>query len=182
MTDKKALVMDVTRDYILEVGIDAISMAKIAKKAHIPVGSIYYWFENKVDLINEVYLRARNTIYPQVREINKEHLVEGLKNYLYSYIDNCSTHSKELLLVANLHLLPIIKPENLMQTDAYIGDVRLSTLMELGIIKNVKPELIDLVLVGSIHEFVAYKICRNSPITEDDKKALAEMCWCAIKA
>ncbi len=182
MIDKKTLVMECTRDFVLEVGIEAISMSKIAKRSGVPVGTIYYWFENKLDLINQTYIMSRNKLIPEYREIDKSHLVSSLKDYVKLYIENSAQNSNDLLLVHSLHLSPIIMSQNIMEVDTNIGDIKLSKLMELGIIKNVQPDVIDSAVVGMIQEFIAYRIYNKKDITEQDIDEMSALAWDAIKA
>lgn len=181
-SDKLELVMDTVRDLILEVGIDGISMGKIAKKANVPVGNLYYWFENKTDLINKTYVRSRDRLVPHIREVDRTHIVEGLKEYLRVYIEYSINNHKDHMLVVNLSLSPIIKHEAKLSADVYFGDIKLSDLMEAGLLKKMDPEMASLAVVGIVNKILTYKLLLKSPLSEKEKEDLVSLCWDAIKA
>ncbi len=182
MSDKINHVLDVTRELILEMGMDAISMNKIAKQANVPVGNLYYWFENKTDLINKTYIRSRDKLVPAVRVVEKTNIIEGLKNYLRLYIQNAIDNHKDHMLVENLYLSPIIQQENKMSADVYFGDIKMHDLMEAGILKNFDPELLGTSVVGIVNKVVIMKLISNDSMTEEEKEQLATICWDAVRA
>lgn len=181
MSEKIDLVLDVTRELILEMGMDAISMNKIARKAKVPVGNLYYWFENKTDLINKTYIRSRNKLVPELRVVDKTNIIEGLKKYLKLYIQNAIDNHKDHMLVENLYLSPIINQANKMSADVYFGDLKLHDLMEAGILKNVDPELLGTAVVGIVNKVVIAKLLTNKCMTEEEKEQLATICWDAVR-
>lgn len=182
MSDKIDLVLDVTRELILEMGMDAISMNKIARQAKVPVGNLYYWFENKTDLINKTYIRSRNKLVPEVRVVDKTDIIKGLKDYLMLYIQNAIDNHKDHMLVENLYLSPIINQENKMSADVYFGDIKMSDLVEMGILKRVDPELLGIAVVGIVNKVVILKIINDKCMTQQEKEQLLLICWDAVKA
>lgn len=52
--DTKENIMQVTFDLLLEKGFDAISVSQITKEAGITKGALYYFFDNKEDLFDQV--------------------------------------------------------------------------------------------------------------------------------
>jgi AcrR family transcriptional regulator len=52
--DKKTLILETTLDLISENGFHGTPISMIAEKAGIGAGTIYRYFENKEDLINEL--------------------------------------------------------------------------------------------------------------------------------
>jgi len=57
--DKRALLVKATINSVNNNGFHETSMAKIAKMANVSPATIYLYFENKQDLINQVYLEVK---------------------------------------------------------------------------------------------------------------------------
>lgn len=62
--DKKNAVLEATLILVNQGGFKSASMAKIAKLANVSPATIYLYFENKQDLINQLYLSIK-TEYAQ---------------------------------------------------------------------------------------------------------------------
>jgi AcrR family transcriptional regulator len=57
--EKKAALLRATLCLINSGGIQEASMAKVAKMANVSPGTIYLYFENKQDLVNQLYLDTK---------------------------------------------------------------------------------------------------------------------------
>lgn len=56
---KEKRIFDAALKLFVEKGIDTTSMALISKEAGIAAGTLYLYFENKVDLINKLYISMK---------------------------------------------------------------------------------------------------------------------------
>ncbi len=57
--DKKERILNAALNLFVEKGIDNTSTALISKEAGIATGTLYLYFENKVDLISELYISIK---------------------------------------------------------------------------------------------------------------------------
>lgn len=60
--DKKTLILETTLDLISENGFHGTPISMIAEKAGIGAGTIYRYFENKEDLINELFKEIKRRV------------------------------------------------------------------------------------------------------------------------
>jgi hypothetical protein len=58
--EKRAALLQATLQLINQGGIQEASMAKVAKLANVSPGTIYLYFENKQDLVNQLYLSIKS--------------------------------------------------------------------------------------------------------------------------
>lgn len=58
--DKRAAILDATLDLISKHGFHGTPMSKVAKQAGVSAGIIYHYFENKDDLIDELYRAVKS--------------------------------------------------------------------------------------------------------------------------
>ncbi|MDC7126743.1 MAG: TetR/AcrR family transcriptional regulator [Spirochaetales bacterium] len=178
--EKKQFLMDITRDLILEVGLPAASIGKIAKKSGIPVGSIYHAFENKEDLVNQVYVRSRDRIVNIGNMQGKDSIENILRDYFLDYINNALSNRQDFLFVERYHLSPVIDRKRLIKADIIVGELKLTDLMEQGIIKKGAPDIIDTAIVGMLHNSIAACLCGMINLDETGKKQLVQLCLDAI--
>ena len=59
MTDKQTAILDATLELVSEKGFHGTPTSAIAQEAGVGVGTIYRYFENKEDLIDELYKRLK---------------------------------------------------------------------------------------------------------------------------
>jgi AcrR family transcriptional regulator len=57
--DKKKRILEAALKLFVEKGIDNTSTALISKEADVATGTIYLYFENKVDLISKLYISIK---------------------------------------------------------------------------------------------------------------------------
>ena len=57
--DKQAALLKATLSLINEGGIQSASMSKVAKLANVSPATIYLYFENKQDLVNQTYIDVK---------------------------------------------------------------------------------------------------------------------------
>ena len=59
---KRASLLKATMKLVNNQGFHAAPMSKIAKMAEMSPATIYIYFENKQDLINQLYLEVKNLV------------------------------------------------------------------------------------------------------------------------
>jgi len=67
---KSEIIFEASLDVLMDSGFGGFSMAKVAERANIAVGTIYLYFNNKEDLLNQLYLK-----------LYKESIERFLENY-----------------------------------------------------------------------------------------------------
>lgn len=67
--DKQTAILNTTLDLIAEHGFHGTPMSMIAKRSGVSAGIIYHYFENKDDLIHQLYRRIKSRL--------SEALIEG---------------------------------------------------------------------------------------------------------
>ncbi|HJA27570.1 MAG TPA: TetR/AcrR family transcriptional regulator [Candidatus Limosilactobacillus intestinigallinarum] len=107
--NKRKLLLEVVADIITESGIESVSMSKVAKRAHLSIGTAYTYFKNKQDLLYNVYLSKRRHYNDYLldhiskngdAETKLNSYVRNLYNYGTEYYKNLSLIDS----VVNSHL------------------------------------------------------------------------------
>jgi TetR/AcrR family transcriptional regulator, repressor of fatR-cypB operon len=92
--DKIKRIKEATMLTIVENGIEATTIAMIAKKANVSGGYLYRIYAGKQDLINELYYEKMDSIYSEIsfllalNESNVENLIKAfIQNRIVNYIN-----------------------------------------------------------------------------------------------
>lgn len=79
-------ILEVTQELLLINGIDGVTTTAISRKAEIPVGSVYQYFEDKEEILNTLYTQAFNdvrlVIEKTVQELNEDASLAEIVNTL----------------------------------------------------------------------------------------------------
>ncbi len=60
--DRAEAIVQATRDLLVEVGIGEINTKRIAKKAGVPIGAVYYLYPNKFSIYKQLFEQYSKTI------------------------------------------------------------------------------------------------------------------------
>ena len=103
--DKRELIYDALEELMLTVPFKEISVESIAQKANVGKGSIYYYFESKDEILDNVIERSyRRAIREYLNNISTEQSALGrIKQLFKSVIKKDFGNSRQNLIVT-LHL------------------------------------------------------------------------------
>ena len=104
--DKQERIKEAMIDLILKEGINGASVAKIAKKANVSPATIYVYYENKDEMLSEVFNECAHRSYSYIQEcidpkMSGKMFIEALirsayefalKNEeIFSFVEQCSS-------------------------------------------------------------------------------------------
>jgi AcrR family transcriptional regulator len=177
---KKAHIMETTRDLILDKGINWVSMAKVSKATNVPVGTIYYIFKDKDDLINQIYMASRDKIFDIDYGIYESYK-DAFRHFFYEYVHRCRTYHQDFLFVSMFQLSPIVDSSNWMDFNFEIGNYSFSKAIEEGVVKEIPAKLVDGFMLGMINKVLELNILGHLPDEDFNENILFESCWNSMK-
>jgi AcrR family transcriptional regulator len=130
--EKRSAVLQAAVEEIAEAGLGAPT-AKIARRAGVATGTLFTYFANKEELLNELYLELKVEVYTRVNA-NFQHkgsLERRARHIWSSYLDWAIEFPEKRKVSAQLNVSDLITPETRMRTAAERGTVD-KTLSELG--------------------------------------------------
>jgi AcrR family transcriptional regulator len=183
--NKIQAIYQATLALVLKSGYAELNMAAVAKEAGIATGSIYTYFKNKEDLINQLYLHLKDEkvklMFKKYNEkdnfyvafqklwmayfkisMNEYHKMMFIEQYAYSSIINASTRKKAYAL-----LLPMITLLQQAQNE--------------HLIKEVEPEIILSSITGAVLEIVRYYQSEGTKPSKSTIEQCFEMAWTSIR-
>lgn len=112
-SDKRAAILQATLNLISAHGFHGTAMSKVAKEAGVSAGIIYHYFENKEDLIDQLYLHIKQDLsrallagYSDDLSI-RERFGRIWSNMLHYHLD----HPQETAFHEQYENSPFVKPE-----------------------------------------------------------------------
>ena len=182
--DKKQRIIITMLELVVKQGVHATPMSQVAREANVAVGTIYHYFENKNQIIEEIY----NMIYQDYGVVLMANLPnEGFqKQYeamwlnLYNYFIG---NPLAFQFVEFIGVPPIISKEVMDKTVVHFSSVRDFFLN--GIIdKHLRDAPLRLVLqyaYGNVVSAVWLKTKGELDMEGDDLKTAIAMSWDCIK-
>jgi AcrR family transcriptional regulator len=117
---------------IAEVGLGAPT-AKIARRAGVAAGTLFTYFPNKEELLNELYLELKAEVYTRVNSNfpHKGSLERRARHIWSSFLDWTIEFPEKRKVSAQLNVSDLITPETRMRAAGGRGTID-RTLGELG--------------------------------------------------
>jgi AcrR family transcriptional regulator len=130
--EKRTAILQAAVHEIAEVGLGAPT-AKIAKRAGIAAGTLFTYFANKEELLNELYLELKGEVYARVNANfpHKGNLERRARHIWSSFLDWAIEFPEKRKVSVQLNVSDLITPETRAKTAAQRGTTD-ETLSELG--------------------------------------------------
>lgn len=132
--EKRARILDSTSKIMMEQGIAAVSLSKIAKDAGIASGTVYTYFKDKDDLLRGVYYDRKKRVAEAINSIDLNgDPVEQLTHFMDLVYDYGQNHLEDMLLIREFNQSPLLSQLNIDVKVAYAGFEPLLALSKKGI-------------------------------------------------
>jgi AcrR family transcriptional regulator len=186
LSSKRDDILKATLELISTQGFHATPMSQIAKKAQLGAGTIYRYFNNKEDLLNELYIETKTKIIEAISDKYSEQqsihdsFINLLRCAILFYIEN----PNYLLFTEQYENSPLITQsthEKIEQLVVPILDI-FSRGLEKNLIKNLNYEITGAIISGSVIAIAKLYINSSLDFNKDDFDGGLEAIWDAIKA
>ncbi|WP_289024630.1 TetR/AcrR family transcriptional regulator [uncultured Salegentibacter sp.] len=166
-------------------GFHATPMSKIAKMAEVSPGTIYLYFKNKQDLVNQVYIEVKAAFSEFAFKDYKEDLTvkEGFKNIWKNIAEFKLKEIEEAMFLSQCDNTPIIDEPSRQE-----GLKHLQPLLDLlergqkeGIIKPVSPYMLYAFSIYPIAFFMNMQERAIFKLTRENIEEAYEMAWNSIQ-
>lgn len=183
---KKQDIMMATLDLIHEEGLQSVTFAKLFKRANVGSGTIYNYFTNKEDLVNEVYRESRTHMgeyLVQGYDVNTS-LYERFKCLQLNRLRFGLHFPKKFLFIDSYSFSPYISPELRNKDDEYNSSKIVQELIvegqRQGIIKEMDSHLCHQLVHGIISSILKGYYVNKYPLNELQIHQMIEASWKAI--
>lgn len=184
--DKKVdQIFDGALELVEQSGIAGINMCDISKAAGIATGTLYIYFKNKEELINELFTVCRKEsagFYFQDYN-NEDCFKTGFQKIFNNIISYRLSHFRKSVFLEQYFHSPYVNDKQRKESCKRLQPF--FDLMAKGRTKGIIKEADDLLLLwfvmGSINEMIRGSHYRKRPVKDEMVSMLFNMCWDGIK-
>lgn len=182
---KRDDILNATLELIDEEGLQSVTFAKIFKRAKVGSGTLYNYFQNKDEIVREVFLRCIDLIESINRPADYEdlELIEKFNVLIDIFIQFMINHRKEYMFLENFSSYHLV--EERLDIKNYYGilkdfDALIELGQEQGVFREMNPAISSQIISGIIS--FTYKGSLSGKYTFDDQciKEIHLSCWKAL--
>ena len=179
--DKRKAILQTTLELIRQYGLQGTPISLIAKNANVAAGTIYHYFESKEQLICALYQYNRERVVSVISAALKgddryKDKFFRVWNSLYQFY----VHEPNVLIFFEQF---VNSPFNV---DKYPNHFRgelydfLSEGIKQKVVRSLKPEILLVLLMGSINASAKLHLFGKVPLTKQDLNRITEILWDGI--
>ena len=184
--EKKTNILQVTLELIAERGFHGTSISQIAARAKVNVGSIYYHFTNKDDILNALYLDCKTRMTEWIFRDCTEDLPAdiGLKHMMVNIIRYYYENRKELSFIEQYERSPYVS--EIIRITEYTDLMKkymeiYQQLIIQGLIKDLPIDVIYNLVSGAVISLAKYCMSNTEALEESALSAAIEAIWDMVR-
>ena len=181
---RRSQILDAARMLLFSTGIDSVSISRIAKKAELGVGTIYFYFKNKEEIFAALQEEGLSLLYSKIirlakKEPEPEKQLAGIANVYYRF----SEENKDYFDIINYFLsspFVFFEPELKQQIDMsghkilkLIRDTILTGIQK-GVFKEAEPRRFSIMFFGTLHGLLHFKKLEHTILENENHRDLYE--------
>lgn len=171
--DKTSLIREAATKVISQKGYFQTSINEIANEASISVGTIYNYFENKQEILLDIFSKEFEDRKEFYKELSQQDipLVEQIRAILDRHFSQLESHKELLRVIVQERFKPGSKLGK--QLDRQYGEVisyvenLVKEALENGQIRKCDPKVVSMALFGAVEAIVAYSALRDKEGQEE---------------
>lgn len=181
---KREDILNATLDLISEEGLQAVSFAKILKRANVGSGTVYNYFKNKEEIVSAIFIQVSEHLntaalqgYDPAQSVH-----DCFCRILTNMANFAKDNPKDLWFLENFSHSPAI-PEEIRSrdNDSFDECIRLIRRgQEQGIIRAVNPLLLVQMTAQMVIAAVQGALLGKYPLSDTDFAEVLDICWRAI--
>jgi AcrR family transcriptional regulator len=181
---KRRKILDAALTLFSDHGFHGTSMAKLAKHAKLPVGTIYRHFESKEELIHALYLELKVERYQAMLKNYSDGLsVRARFDIIWSNTyEYCLSHPREFVFSEQYAFSPFLKDAS--AAIHAVAPPELGRFFEdgysEGLFKPLSPGIIFALTSGPLNALVRRVNAGLTTLSKSDLDSVRNACWDAI--
>lgn len=183
--DKRQAIFKATLDLVYEQGFHATPVSQIADRANVGAGSVYRYFKNKDDLLNQLYLEVKMRMYEAARKgLESDMPFEAMfKRVWLNLFEFDVSHPHEFTFAEQNCSSQMLTKETREAGERVFHEFCeiVEKAMNDGIINDLPREIFSAILIGTINALVKKQLSGSLDMTDDLRKKAAHAAWCAIR-
>ena len=170
---------------VLKTGYAGLKVSAVAKEAGVATGTIYTYFDNKKDLINELFRELKRS---EMEEIFRNYdpalsFYEGFKLLWNNYLKAVLREPERNIFIDQYRQSEFLDEQSrALEASAYTPFYDfLNQAKEDQIIKDMPTEVMAAQLIGGANEVARFYFGKSKEISEEVVEQCFEMAWQSIR-
>lgn len=182
--DKKQRIILTMLELVVDQGLHATPMSQVAKEANVAVGTIYHYFENKNQIIEEIFDMVNKDfgviLMANIPDGDFKKQFEAMWLNLFNYFIGNPLAFKFIEYVA---IPPVINAEIIKKSSKHFKSIKEFFLkgIEHKHLADTRLCIIIQISYSAVVAMCKLKLNNEATVTENDIKQAIEMTWNAIK-
>ncbi|MDR1245591.1 MAG: TetR/AcrR family transcriptional regulator [Clostridiales Family XIII bacterium] len=180
--EKKNGILQATLELVADQGFHGTSISQIANKAGVNVGSIYYYFESKDDILNALYLDCKTRITQRAfcHCTESDSAEKRLKFMIRNIIEYFSENQRELAFIVQYENSPYLA--NIISTEKYANILKpyidlFNELRAENVIKELPIGVLHSLISGAVISLASYYIEHAEAFEEAALTSTIDAIW-----
>ncbi|MEI7582167.1 TetR/AcrR family transcriptional regulator [Runella sp.] len=185
---KVQLILGTALKMIERVGLAGLKMSDLAKEAGVATGTVYIYFEDKNQLIRELYLYLMhyNTADLNQPISENEPLKIKIKKIARNYLNNNINNPEHGAFLEQYFRSPYFHEDDATHQAEELALQPIYSLLVEGqrqsLIKDADPELLVTLVCGMLNEVAKVSIYTQKPITPAEWELTFSVLWDGIRS
>lgn len=183
VTTKRDHIIRATRDLLFEHGLQDTSMAQIAQRAGVGMGTIYNYFANKEELVFTLYseIKAAMSEFALESYDEIEPVVKRFLHILVRYAQYGVLHPREFRLSQQLGQVAFVQARAGEYPVTAAVERLFSTANEQHLLKEMPQGVMILLMFGGLNALVEAYAARQIRLDDALIEKAAFACWDAVR-
>lgn len=182
---KKETVRDTALQMIVEEGLKGLSMQKLAKAADVSPATIYIYYKDREDLLNQVYLYVYNSANLAALEGFSAAMpfAEGMKILWINRFNYFTANPYHSLFLEQFINSPLIAAATQLEDNSYRIQMKAfySNAVKNGEVKKLDLEVYWSVAFAPLYQLIKFHLQKSKGITKNKLLQCLEMVLTALK-
>ena len=185
--DTRQKILNATADLILEEGLDATRVSKIAKRAGLTDGALYRHSDNKDDLLTEVYLDIVQEMENHAQRFSQQEgtVEERFTGFLEDLFGSFLRQPERLILFEALSRAASVNKENkasaLEQTLSLLTNLLDEAKADKLIRQDVHNDTIIPAIYGALSQLVRESFQKTQRVEKTDLREVLDIFWRGLR-
>jgi len=179
-------IFNATLKLVLKTGFNGLKMADVAKAAKVATGTLYIYFKNKEQLINQLYLEIKTAKMKKLMQAYdaRKPYAAVFKDLWLEYLHISLQEPEKMIFIEQFTHSSYLSGQVKKQADKLLAS--LEQFIQEGIksklVKELPVQLILGQLLGPINEMVKLHHDQRIKMTASLQQRAFEMAWQSVKA
>lgn len=182
---KLEAIYNATLAIVTKNGFAGFKMSDVAHQANLATGTLYVYFKNKNELINDLYLKVKKR---SVQKIFKDYNPEApfmlcFEKIWRNYLSYNLFNQQESVFAQQYVRSPYLKPGVVQESEKLLSPI--FDLLERGkkekLLANIPTELLVAQLLGGLKEISDWHLSQRLNLNVSNTKYTFDMAWKSIR-